>query len=268
MILVMILKIIPATGLGLALVAATAAASERRFTATQESSVLNPGDRELEPWTTFRIGRAEPYAALDERVEFEMGVVQGLQTSLYLNFTGERSGAGLTYAEAFEFQGVSWETKYKLMDPVADPVGLALYLELTGGPADQEVEGKIILDRRFGPVLAAFNLVAAHEWEGEADGVERELEIETDLAAAYLFGNGLSAGLELRTHTGIPVETGWESTAFFFGPAVSYVSKTWWASASVMPQLFAFQPAGAFSTVQDLTHHEAFTASLIFGWHL
>jgi len=34
-----------------------------------------------------------------------------------------------------------------------------------------------------------------------------------------------------------------------------------------MPQLFALQPAGA-TTIQDLDHHEAFTARLIFGWHL
>lgn len=267
MILVMILKIIRRAGLGLTLVAMGAAASERRFTATQETAVLNPGDRELEPWTTFRIGRAGPYAALDERIEFEVGVLPGLQTAWYLNFTGERSGSGVTYAETFEFQGVSWEWKYKLLDPVADPVGLAFYLELTGGPADQEVEGKVLLDRRFGPVLAAFNLIAAHEWEGQPDAVAREWEIETDLAAAYLFGQGLSAGLELRTHTGVPVETGWESTAVFAGPALSYVTRTWWASASVMPQLFAFQPAGA-TTLQDLEHHEAFTARFIFGWHL
>jgi hypothetical protein len=249
------------------LVAGVASASERRFTATQETAVLNPGDRELEPSTTFRIGKATPYAALDERIEFEVGVIPRLQTAWYLNFTGETSGTGRNFVESFQFQGVSWEFKYKLLDPVADPVGLAFYLELSGGPADQEVEGKVILDRRFGPWLAAFNLVAAHGWASTDTGVERELEIETDLAGAYLFGNGLSAGLELRTHTGIPAATGWESTAFFAGPALSYTSKTWWASASVMPQLFAFQPAGA-QTVQDLDHHEAFTARLIFGWHL
>src|SRR5262249_1653399 len=136
-----------------------------------------------------------------------------------------------------------------------------------GGPADQEVEGKVLLDRRFGPVLAAFNLIAAHEWEGGPLEAERELEIETDLAAAYLFPQGFSAGLELRTHTGIPAETGWETPPAFPGPAVSYVPKPGWASASVMPQLFALQPAGA-TTIQDLDHHEAFTARFIFGWHL
>jgi hypothetical protein len=263
----MILKISWAMALWLALIAASVSASERRFTATHETAVLNPGDRELEPWTTFRIGKTEPFVALDQRIEFEVGVLPGLQTAWYLNFSGEMSGTGATFAESFEFQGVSWEFKYKLLDPVADPIGLAFYLELSGGPADQEVEAKVLLDRRFGSLLVAFNLVGAHEWEGGADGVERELEVETDLGAAWIFGNGLSAGLELRTHTGIPVAEGWESTAFYAGPSLSYVSKEWWATASVMPQLFALQPAGAVSS-RDLDHHEAFTARLIFGWHL
>ncbi|HVE85647.1 MAG TPA: DUF6662 family protein [Myxococcales bacterium] len=263
----MILRINWALGVGLAVLAAGAAGSERKFTFTQETAVLNPGDRELEPWSTFRIGRTEPFTALDQRVEFEVGVLPRLQTAWYLNFTGEVSGTGATFAEGFEFQGISWEWKYKLLDPVADPVGLALYLELSGGPADQEVEGKVLLDKRFGPVLAAFNLVAAHEWESEATGVERELEVETDLAAAWLFDSGLSAGLELRTHSGFPVDSGWESTSVFVGPALSYSSKSWWAALSVMPQVLAFQPAGSPAGL-DLTHHEAFHARLIFGWQL
>src|SRR3954464_15730208 len=125
MTLIMIRKIIEAAALGLVLVGtAKAWGSERRFTATQETAVLNPGDRELEPWTTFRIGKATPYVALDERIEFEVGVLPGLQSAWYLNFTGETSGTGATFAEAFELQGVSWELKYKLLDPVADPIGL------------------------------------------------------------------------------------------------------------------------------------------------
>src|SRR5436190_851964 len=115
--LVMILRISRTLGLGLALVAAAAAASERRFTFTHETAVLNPGDRELEPWTTFRIGGVEPLTAVDERVEFEVGVLPGLQTAWYLNFTGQTSGAGINYAESFELQGVSWEWKYKMLDP-------------------------------------------------------------------------------------------------------------------------------------------------------
>src|SRR5256885_1154270 len=122
----MILRIIKVAALVLVVVGtAKAWGSERRFTATQETPVLNPGDGELEPWTTFRIGKAAPYAALDERIEFEVGVLPRLQTAWYLNFSGETSGAGATYAESFQFQGVSWEFKYKLLDPLADPVGLA-----------------------------------------------------------------------------------------------------------------------------------------------
>ena len=264
----MILRINFGVGLGLVVLAAAAAGSERRFTYTYESAVLNPGDRELEPWSTFRIGNAAGLVRLDQRIEFEVGLLPGLQTAWYLNFTGQTSGTGMTFAESFHFQGVSWETKYKLMDPVADPVGLALYLEFGAGPAVQEVEGKVILDKRFGPVLAAFNLVAEHEWEIEDTGVATEWEVETDLGAAWIFDNGFSAGLELRTHTGIPVADGWESTAFFVGPALSYASKGWWASLSVLPQAFAIKAATEPPGLLDLAHNQAFNARLIFGLHL
>jgi hypothetical protein len=268
MILVMILKINGGVGLGLLVLAAAAAGSERRFTYTYESAVLNPETRELEPWSTFRIGATDPLIRLDQRIEFEVGVLPGLQTAWYLNFTGQTSGTGAAFAESFAFEGISWEWKYKLMDPVADPVGLALYLELSGGPAAQEVEGKVILDKRFGPVHAAFNLVAEHEWEIAADEVEREWEIDVDLAGAWVFESGFAAGLELRAHTGIPAADGWESTAIYAGPALSYASKSWWAAVSLMPQLFALKAPGQAPGALDLDHNQAFNGRLIFGWHL
>jgi len=263
----MTIKFNLALGLGLGLLATAAAGSDRKFTYTHESAVLNPGDRELEPWTTVRVGRTGGLTRFDERLEFEVGLLPGLQTAWYLNFSASTSGSGATFARELDFEGVSWEWKYKLLDPAADPVGLALYLELSGGPAEQEVEGKLILDKSFGPLLVAFNAVAEHAWESGDTGVEREVELETDLAAAYAFEGGLAAGLELRTHSGFPAGEGWESTAVFAGPALSFRSKSWWASLSALPQVMAFKPAGAPAGL-DLDHHERFNARLVFGWHL
>lgn len=71
-----------------------AAGSERRFAYTYESAVLGPEQIELEPWTTARIGRGDFYRRFDERLEFEIGLTERLQTSLYLNFTVLRSEHG------------------------------------------------------------------------------------------------------------------------------------------------------------------------------
>ncbi|HEX6764409.1 MAG TPA: hypothetical protein VF103_03005, partial [Polyangiaceae bacterium] len=67
-------------------VSGRAAATERHFAFTYETGVLGPGEAEIEPWTTFRVGREHYYSRIDNRLEFEFGVVKNLQTSLYWNF--------------------------------------------------------------------------------------------------------------------------------------------------------------------------------------
>src|SRR4051812_11568515 len=64
---------------GAVLCARSARADIRSFVYTQESRTLAPGQSELEPWTTFRVGRLRYYSALDGRLELEHGLAQGLQ---------------------------------------------------------------------------------------------------------------------------------------------------------------------------------------------
>src|ERR1041385_3236350 len=70
-------------------VAPDAAATERRFTYTYESATLGSGEREIEPWTTLRLGRHAYYRAIDNRVEIEFGLSDRLMTSWYLNLGAE-----------------------------------------------------------------------------------------------------------------------------------------------------------------------------------
>jgi hypothetical protein len=43
---------------------------------------------------------------------------------------------------------------------VADRAGVALYGELSAGPSEVELEGKLIFDKRVGRFLGALNLTA------------------------------------------------------------------------------------------------------------
>src|SRR5262245_47921105 len=104
-------------------------ASQRRFTYTYESGVLNHGQIELEPWTTFRLGKEDYYSRIDQRVEFEVGLSNRLQTSFYLNMHAVTAQADSSLGTEFEWGGFSNEWKLKLKDPVADAFGLALYFE-------------------------------------------------------------------------------------------------------------------------------------------
>ena len=187
-----------------AVAASAAAASERHFTYTYESSVLQPGAREIEPWNTFRLGRSGFYSRLDSRLEFELGLTDRLQTALYLNLKSVTADSSLGRTSSSELGGVSSEWKLKLADPVADRAGVALYGELSAGPSELELEGKLILDKRVGRLLGALNLVAEHEWKFDEPETQRETALELDAAACWFLTPRLTAGLELRSHTVLP----------------------------------------------------------------
>lgn len=247
--------------------ATTAAASERRFASTYESLVLNPGHIEVEQWNTFRGGREELYLRFDERIEIEIGVFENLQMAWYLNATAVTAAAGGALKKEFEFGGVSNEWKWKLLDPVADPVGLALYGEWTAAPSEAELEAKVIVDKRFGDLIVALNLVGEAEWElEEPDEVEQELVVELDAGLAYLITPQLGLGLELRNHNEFVAE-GLEHSAVFAGPTVSYAAEGWWTTLSVMPQVVDLAALGTPS-LQDLHGHERISARLLLGFDL
>ena len=241
-------------------------ANERHFTYTYESAVLPAGAKEIEVWTTPRIGKEDYFVRFDERLEFEVGLTDQLMTAFYLNWTAVTADVAPDTRESVtEFSGVSSEWKLKLMDPVADAVGLGLYGELSGGTEDYEAEAKLIIDKQVGDLLLAGNLVLANEWELEPAETETEQEVEIDLSAAYFIRPGFSAGVELRNHNEI-LEGEWEHSALFFGPVFGYATDGWWAAVTILPQVPALKKEGDGSRVLD--DHEKLEARILFSFHL
>jgi hypothetical protein len=255
-------KLLPVAVLASALVPRPAAANERHLTYTYETATLPEGAKELEVWTTARVGRHQDYVGLDHRVEFEVGLTDRLQTSFYLNFSSERAG---TTASGLQSDGVSSEWKYKVSDPVADPVGFAGYLELSAGTTFYEVEGKAIIDKVIGRTLLAANVVVAYE---KAVSYEPELELELDLAAAFFVTPHLTVGLEARNHNELEEAEEWEHSSIYLGPVLAYASKGWWVAASVLPQLPAIKTADGEVGSRDLHGGEKWNARLLFSFHL
>jgi hypothetical protein len=245
----------------------TATANERHFTYTYETAVLPPGARELEVSSTARLGREGRYTAFDERMEFEVGLTERLQTSLYLNFNSVTERVGGELQSSTNFDGISNEWKYKLMDPVADSFGLALYGELSLRPDEIELETKLILDKRIGSVLLAGNLVLENGIEFEAEEAEPELFVELVGGATYFFTPHFSAGLEVRNTNLFPEYEEWAFSALHAGPVVSYTADNWWVSFTVLPQLPALKRTEGGGTLV-LTEHEKFNARLLFSFHL
>lgn len=254
-----------------------ASANERHFTYTYESAVLPVGGKEIEVWTTPRIGKQDYFVRFDQRLELEVGVSDNLMTAFYLNaetVTADVAGAaGTERVTESELHGVSNEWKLKLSDPVADSVGMALYGEISAATAEAELEAKLIIDKKVGDLLFAGNLVLANETEFEREGdeseVEQEQEVELDLAMAYFVSPGVTVGLELRNHNEV-YEGEWLHSAIFAGPTVAYAGEGWWIAGSVMPQLPALKDND--DSVDDgarvLDDHEKLEARVLFSMHV
>ncbi len=247
--------------------------NDRKFAYVYETSVLPIGAREVELWNTYRMNRGYFYRRLDQRIEFEFGVSNNVMSALYLNYSWlERDGNGAAAGGdpvSSNSVSISNEWKFKLMDRVADPVGLGLYAEGTLALDEAELEAKLLLDKQIGRWLVAFNAVAENEWAtqlivGETH-TSSEFTAEFDLGIAYSLHRNFSLGLEIRNHNEL-VGGVWEHSALFAGPVLSYSSDAWWATLTILPQVTSFKGATAGTLVLD--GHEKLESRLLFSFHL
>ena len=145
-------------------------AQDRQFVRTYQSTVLPKGAMDLEAWSTFRTGREYFFNRIDNRLEFEMGLCDKLQTAFYFNSShlafgankdtlggiADTSQSGIMHESEFS---ISSEWKWKLLDPSANNFGLALYAEIGLAPSEIEIENKIIIDKKTDKNIFALNLV-------------------------------------------------------------------------------------------------------------
>jgi hypothetical protein len=250
-----------------------AAASDRHFSYTYETPVLPKGAAELEPWTTFRIQREDFYLRLDHRLEFEVGLHDRVQMAWYLNFTALSKVADGAFQNEFEWKGVSNEWKFKLTDRVADPLGVGAYFEWGVGPAEIEIEGKLLLDKQVGRFLFAANIVGELELEleGEVEGGEVEVEVEPEgkiqlnVGLAGLITDQVSLGVEIREDN-IFAHGAFEHATIHAGPSVSFTQGRFFAVVSVLPQVVAFGPE--VEGFRELHDHEQIEARVLLGFDL
>lgn len=256
------------------LFAGAASANDRHFGYVYESGVLAPGAKELEVYTTVRAGREDYFSAVDHRLSFEVGMAEHLMTAFYLNMrnTSAEDPATGEILTGFAWKGFSNEWKLKLMDPSADPIGLALYGEITYNTDELELEPKLILDKQVGKWLFAANFIAEFELEAEPDEMELE-EIAPDitLGASYEISKGFHAGLEVRNHNAFVMAPSGdyehEFSALYAGPVVSYATESWWMTFTLMPQLPALSKAEGGS-ILVLDDGEKINARLLFSFHI
>lgn len=247
----------------------TVLANERKFTYVYQSSVLEMDSKELEIWSTPRLGKVKGYfAALDNRVEFEVGLSRHLQSAFYLNFSNVTSdnGTGVNTTE-FNFKGISTEFKYQVFNPYIDALGFALYAELGLNTDAVEFETKLIFDKKIKKTTLALNLTAEPEWELTPGKSENEWKLGASFGLSYDISSSFSAGIELRNENVFKDEGGLEHSALFGGPVVSYSASSWWTAITIMPQIIGFKGKSPGSEL-NLSEFEKFQSRLIFSFEI
>jgi hypothetical protein len=127
----------------------------------------------------------------------------------------ERSGS--------EWTGSGFELIYGLTNPVTDFLGSALYFETIISDESLELEGKLLLQKNFGPLIVAYNLVLESEWEGDDLGSFNETngKFKQTVAATYDLTKSFSVGAELVHEIPLPDWRESGDSSVFVGPNAS-----------------------------------------------
>jgi hypothetical protein len=249
-------------------------ATDRLFTYTYEPEGMPKGTAEFEQWVTLRSQRTknvgkENYNRWELREEFEYGVTDNYTIDFYLNTKAEsfRDPATDMDSSSFEFAGISLANRFNLVNPATHPLGFTLYLEPTFAGEEAAFEQKLIFGQRYGNWKWALNLI--HETEWEENFHETIGEVEATFGLSYELSKSWWLGAEVRNVNEIPEYKEWESSAAYVGPAVHYRSENWWATLTVLPQVWGKDYDGGTDRISgfDLAHNERINIRLIFGIH-
>lgn len=245
-------------------------AQDRVFTYTYQSGVLNKGQREIEIWNTYRVGKTNFFSRLDHRTELEIGLGNNLQTAFYLNLTSKTKGidnSGIKSLETENEISFSNEWKYKLLDAAADPIGLALYGEVGIGSNEQEYEAKVILDKKFDKFTFASN--AVYELEKEVEISSNNTEWATEHKAELNVGlaYAISPKFQITTehaYRNVLVAGKLEHSALYSGIGFSYLMDNFWINLTAMPQVKGFK--GSNGNSLNLSEYEKMQYRLLVSF--
>jgi hypothetical protein len=230
-------KLLPLCAVTLAFSASVCFADARHFTYIYETISPEAGEFETENWVTWatRSSNRSRTHELDFRHEIEWGVNDKLRASLYLadwNFVDEpaQDRHGFTYSDS------ALELIYNLSNPVADAIGSSIYGEIRAGDRLMELESKIILQKKFGALVCAYNETFEAAWAG-SDLEERTGELQQALGISYELSPRFSVGTELLHEIIFPEWSRDTTQNVFFGPNVSLRFARWWTTVTALAQL-------------------------------
>jgi hypothetical protein len=245
--------LVPAVALAVLTAASAASANPRVFPFTYTVDTPAKGELELEGYADYipiRVlsgasGTPIWYGSTDFQTELEYGLTSKLELGLYVTFAPAPSGQDYnSVAAPIVGNGLKERLKYRFADAGQWPIDLGVYGELVEDQREIEIEAKILLERRLGPVRLAANLVGEREYyfNGQKDWV-----LNPSLGASIEATPAVQPGVEafLRSEytspkiTPRPYDLG---PHIYVGPTLlSQFGRLWWT-------------VGAYARVTDHSH--------------
>ncbi len=240
-----------------AAVPGTTLADEQLFGFVRGAETLPKGRSEIYQFVTMRGDKAEGrYHGYDFETEFEHGFTDRFQASVAIEqhyfdnkgVTGDRDA--LDDVSAYRWGGVTGSTKYNLLSPFKDPLGVALRVEggylwhdEVGGLLQHEffIAPEVALQKNFRDDTIICDLNAGIElaWGKQpAEEYPREMSLQAAAGVAYRFAPNWFIGVEGNIRAEYPMFdlNHFEHVVVYAGPSLHYSSKNWWATLTFTPQ--------------------------------
>lgn len=178
-----------------------ASANPRPLPFSYPYETLPAGKFEVEQYADLvpvRVERENPDGTLDGvfgvrsilQTELEFGITDRVEFGWYFAF---RQGAS-SGTPFLRFSGVKQRVRVRLAEAGEWPVDLGLYLEVAEFYDEIEVEEKILLSRRFGPITAVANLWVEQEYYFQTG--DTKYIYNPTAGVTYEFSPKFIAGLE------------------------------------------------------------------------
>jgi hypothetical protein len=217
--------------------AATARANPRPLPYTYIYETLPEGEAEVELYTDLapiRLvnegGAPAWYLASQFQTEIEYGLTDRLELGLYV--TTAVFDPGVMFAPSLpEGTGVKQRLRYRFGDAGRWPIDLAVYGEVTENQQEIELEGKIILQRRLGPLRLAANAWVEREYYFNSPN---EWVLNPTAGVVFEKSALIQPGIEYWMHAEHSDGGGWGLGAqHYLGPTVILqFGKIWWSNGA------------------------------------
>jgi hypothetical protein len=235
-------------------------ADDQPFITLYTTDVDTQGERELEQWLVWRADHVhQAYGDFLSQTEFEYGITDDLQGSLYLNYEWTHTQDPGGPSDNQSLVGLQGEFIYRVLNVYFDPFGLAFYLEPSYAPGERGLETKVLLQKNFlnDTLRFAFNTNFEDDWDRYEDHWYKTSALEFDAGLAYNITPEFSAGIEFdneRAFNGLVLgaPASEQTSAFFVGPTLQYVGQPVTVTLGVQTQLpWAGSPSNVPGETQD-----------------